>query len=245
VKRIDTVTGGSLGIIVDARAPLKLPEDRATLTKWARHSHEVTDMTNSIVERNVVINKARRLPAPGEVLVRLRDQVTEDTTIARGRVRNTELVEIRVDQRLGVDAMDVAPYMLKKEGDAVKRDEVIALRRSFFGSSTKVLRAPLDGTIEAFSRTSGKLLIRGLPILIEVQAHIPGRVTECFRQGRRRRCRGAITRSHRCRRGGDQSSAHHPTETLTEGPHETTPEGGRRRATATSAEKAGRWGSPP
>lgn len=172
-------------------------------------------MTGENVERDVLISKARRLPAPGEVLVRPGETVRADTPIARGRVRNIELVEVRVDQKLGVDAMDVAPYMLKREGDAVKKDEVIALRRSFFGTSTKILRAPLDGTIEAFSHTSGKLLIRGLPIQIEVNAHIPGRVTELFPlEGAVVECRGAIARGA----FGVGGEARGPLEVLADGP---------------------------
>jgi len=180
-----------------------------------RLKQRVSDMTDPAVERNVVICKVRRLPAPGEVLVRLGEMVKVDTPIARGRVRNTELVEVRVDQKLGVDAMDVAHYMLKREGDEVKKDEVIALRRSFFGSSTKILRAPLDGTIEAFSRTSGKLLIRGLPIQIEVNAHIPGRVTELFPlEGAIVECKGAIARGA----VGVGGEARGPLEVLANGP---------------------------
>jgi hypothetical protein len=175
-------------------------------------------MTNPIVERDTVIIKMRRLPAPGEVLVNIGEKVRENSPIARGRVRNTELIEIRADQKLGVDAMDVAPYMLKREGDVVKKDEVIALRRSFFGSMTKVLRAPLDGTIEAFSGSTGKLLIRGLPIPIEVKAHVPGKITELFPlEGAVVECRGDIARGA----VGVGGEARGPLEILTDGPGET------------------------
>ncbi len=133
-----------------------------------------------LLKREVTIRKARRLSARGEVLVSLGDPVREDTMIARGRVRNPEIVELRVDQKLGVDPYNLRGYMLKKEGDAVKRDEVIALRRSFFGSSTKVCRSPLDGNLEAFIESSGKALIRGEPLKIEVKAHIPGKVAELY-----------------------------------------------------------------
>jgi hypothetical protein len=174
-------------------------------------------MTNPIVERDAVIIKTRRLPAPGEVLVSLGDKVRENTPIARGIVRNTELVEIRADRKLGVDAMDVAPYMLKREGDVVKKDEVIALRRSFFGSSTKVLRAPLDGTIEAFSGSTGKLLIRGLPIPIEVKAHVPGKITELFPlEGAVVECKGNVARGA----VGVGGEARGPLEILVDGPGE-------------------------
>ncbi len=133
-----------------------------------------------VVERDTLVSKIRRLPAPGEVLVRLGDEVKETTPIARGSVRNQEIVEVRVGQKLGIDPMNLGGYMLKKEGDTIKKDDILALRRSFFGSSTRICRAPIDGTIEAFSTSTGTLLIRGLPIQIEVKAHIPGKVKELF-----------------------------------------------------------------
>jgi hypothetical protein len=171
----------------------------------------------SVIEKGIMISKTRRLPTPGEVLVRLGDRVKEDTPIARGRVRNTEMVEIRVDQKLGVDPFNLSGYMLKKEGDAVKKDEVIALRRSFFGTSTKICRSPLDGTIEAFSKTSGKVLIRGEPIPIEVKAHIPGKVTELFPlEGALVECKGSIARGAI----GVGGETHGPLEALVDKPDE-------------------------
>jgi len=68
--------------------------------------------------------------------------------------------------------------MLKEEGDQVKKDEVIAIARSFFGRFTKVCRSPMEGTIEVFSKRAGRVLIRGKPIPVEIRAHIPGRITE-------------------------------------------------------------------
>jgi hypothetical protein len=68
--------------------------------------------------------------------------------------------------------------MLKTEGEQVKKDEVVAIRRSFFGRSTKVARSPIDGKIERFSPVTGRAIIRGHPIRMEVKAHIPGEIVE-------------------------------------------------------------------
>lgn len=72
----------------------------------------------------------------------------------------------------------MARYILKVVGEEVEKEEVIAFRRSFFGLSTKVCKSPIEGTIELFSDVNGRVIIRGKPILIEVKAHIPGRVVE-------------------------------------------------------------------
>jgi hypothetical protein len=175
-------------------------------------------MQEPTIERDAIIRKHRRLPAPGEVLVKKGEEVKEDTVIAHGHVRNPEITEIRVAEKLGVDAYNLGGYMLKKMGDAVAKDEVIALRRTFFGNSTKVCRSPLDGTIEALSTSHGTALIRGNPIPVAVKAHIPGRVTEIFpREGASIECIGAIARGA----FGIGGETHGRIEAAVEAPNET------------------------
>jgi hypothetical protein len=174
------------------------------------------------VEDKIIIEKTRRIPTMGEVLVKQGEVVREDTIIARGMVRNPELVELRVDQRLGVDPLDLRAYMLKSVGDSVKKDEIIAIRRSFFGKSTKVCRSPIDGTVEIFTRSSGKILIRGAPLPVEVKAQIPGKVTEVLpSEGAIIECRGSIARGVIGLGGETHGSLENlvdaPDETLTNG----------------------------
>jgi hypothetical protein len=187
-------------------------------------------MQEPTIERDTIIRRQRRLPAPGEVLVRPGEEVNEETTIARGHVRNTEITEIRVDEKLGVDAYNLGGYMLKRAGDAVAKDEVIALRRTFFGKSTKICRTPIAGTIEAFSTSSGKALIRGNPIPVEVKAYIPGRITELFpKEGAVVECRGSIARGAIGVggevRGRIEAAVSAPNETLTNASLDTTHRG--------------------
>ena len=130
------------------------------------------------LERRTVVRKERRIPTQGEVLVGLGDAVEPEAVLARGSVMNPEVEEVSIFSQLGVDPEMVGRYLLKSEGDEVKMNEVIAIRRSFFGRSTRVSRSPMDGTIEALSKISGRLLIRGLPIKVEVLAHIPGKVVQ-------------------------------------------------------------------
>lgn len=130
------------------------------------------------VERDTVVRKERRIPTKGEVLVGVGDVVEPDAVLARGSVMSTEVQQVKIYAQLNIDPEEVGRYMLKGEGDEVKKDEAIAIRRSFFGRSTKVCRSPIDGTIENFSKVSGRALIRGKPIQVEVRAHIPGRVME-------------------------------------------------------------------
>lgn len=129
-----------------------------------------------VVLSETVVEKERLIPVSGEVLVSEGVDVKPEATVAKGLVTNPELLEIRVSQKLGTYDYDISNYMLKKEGDKVSKDEVIAIKRSFFGRSTKICRAPIDGTVEIIASTKGIVLIRGSPILIEKKAHVPGKV---------------------------------------------------------------------
>ena len=124
------------------------------------------------------IRKERRIPARGDVLVGLGQAVEPDTLVARGIVPNPDIREVKLYASLDVDPEHTRDYMLKAEGDPVERDEVIAIRRSFFGRQTKVARSPITGTVESYSPRSGRALIRGAPIPVEVSAHVPGKVIQ-------------------------------------------------------------------
>jgi hypothetical protein len=130
------------------------------------------------LEEKASVRKIRRIPTQGDVLVAKGDVVEPETVLARGTVVNPDIREVKVYARLRVDPEQVARHMLKEEGDQVKKDEVIAIARSFFGRFTKVCRSPMEGTIEVFSKRAGRVLIRGKPIPVEIRAHIPGRITE-------------------------------------------------------------------
>jgi len=79
-----------------------------------------------------VIRKTRKLPIPGEVVVRVGDKISHDTEVAKIKmpgkfkiVQVAEILEINPNQK------QVEKYMLKKIGDFVEVGEVIARRQSF------------------------------------------------------------------------------------------------------------------
>ena len=127
---------------------------------------------------DTVVRKERRIPTRGEVLVKPGDKVEPGTVVARGVVENPDIRELRIYASLGISPDMVKNYVLKTTGDDVKKDEVIAIYRSFFGRSTKVVRSPIDGRIESFSPVTGRAIIRGHPIKMMVKAHLPGEVVD-------------------------------------------------------------------
>ena len=127
---------------------------------------------------SVVITKTRRIPTSGILNVAIGENVQPDTLIAKGTVPSQDIHELKLYRSLNIDPESVKNHLTKHIGDTVKKDEVVAIARSFFGRQTRMARAPIDGVVEGFSSTTGRMMIKGHPVPVEVYAHIPGTVTE-------------------------------------------------------------------
>jgi hypothetical protein len=134
------------------------------------------------VKRASVVRKTRRLPIPGEILVNEGDTVDFDTIVARTKIPGEPNV-MKVDEILNVSPEDVPAFMVKKVGDAVERDEVIAKYTPFFGLIKKFARSSMAGTIESISDSSGQVVIRAPPIPVEIKAYVRGTVTKTIPRG--------------------------------------------------------------
>jgi hypothetical protein len=162
-------------------------------TSEVKRLSEMSHAEGVRLQEDTLIRKIRRIPTQGQLLVSKGDNVSPETIVVRGTVLNLEIREVKVYDQLGVDATDVEKYMLKREGDEVKKDEAIAIHRSFFNRFTTVSRSPIDGNIETISKSLGTVLIRGKPILVEVKAHIPGRVVDIIpSEGAVVQCRASL-----------------------------------------------------
>jgi len=122
-----------------------------------------------------LIRKTRKLPLPGEVLMKVGDTVSPDTIVARTTLLGDPFI-INLAIQFGVDPEDAAEYMIKEKGDLVKEGEPIALKKFLW--TKKFVNSPITGTLEDVSKYSGQVVIRGQPISVEVKAYIPGTVIE-------------------------------------------------------------------
>ncbi len=129
------------------------------------------------VTDSTLVVKRRRLPILGEVLVKKGDKVTPDTIVARTKIPGDPQT-LNVATKLGLEAADVPEVMLVKEGDTVKKGDVIALKKSFFGMFKTPLESPIDGTIDNISTITGQITLRGPAIPIEIHAYVRGTVDE-------------------------------------------------------------------
>ena len=129
------------------------------------------------VTEGMTIEKERRLPLEGEVLVQAGATVDSEDVVAKADLPgNVQL--LNVANLLSVPPEEVAEYMLKSVGEAVSKDEIIATTKGLFGLFKSQALSPIDGTIEAISDVTGQVILREPPIPVEVKAYTNGTVTE-------------------------------------------------------------------
>ena len=129
------------------------------------------------VTEGMTIQKERRLPLQGEVLVEAGTIVQAEDVVAKADLPgNVQL--LNVANLLSVPADEVTEYMLKPVGEAITKDEIIATTKGLFGLFKSQALSPIDGTIEAVSDVTGQVILREPPIPVEVKAYTNGTVTE-------------------------------------------------------------------
>lgn len=129
------------------------------------------------VKRATTVSRTRKLPIRGEVCVKAGDMVDFGTVVARTQLSgNPEIINAAL--LLGVEAEELPKYVTKKVGEKVAEGEVIAASRSLLGLLKKQVTSPIDGTIESISDATGQIIVRGMPVPVEIDAYIPGKVVE-------------------------------------------------------------------
>jgi hypothetical protein len=135
------------------------------------------------VVARTTVRQVRLLPLPGEVLVQAGAVVTGEQVIARALLPGA-VQAVNVVNQLGIEPAELPAHLLKKEGDAVQKDEPLARKQSFFKLFTTTVASPLTGTIESVSPVTGQVLLRHPPRPIELRAFLDGTVVEVLpRQG--------------------------------------------------------------
>ncbi|GAB4291351.1 MAG: hypothetical protein Kow0090_04800 [Myxococcota bacterium] len=129
------------------------------------------------VTERTVVKKLRRLPIQGEVLVKKGDYVSDRTVVARTELPG-KVFPINVAAALGVSPSEISKYMLLREGEECKREQVIAQTKGFLGYFRNEATSPIDGFLESISRVSGQVMLRELPVKVMVDAYIEGVVEE-------------------------------------------------------------------
>ncbi len=129
-----------------------------------------------IAEKTKVTSR-RVLPLMGDVIVKKGDVLKAEDVVARTHLPG-KIHAINAVNRLGIQPKDLKEYMLKKEGDAVQKDEIIAETKPWVKMLKTALLSPITGTIETISTVTGQILLREPPKPIQVFAYVDGTVME-------------------------------------------------------------------
>ncbi len=129
------------------------------------------------VSERTKVTSRRVLPLLGEVVVKKGDILKAEDVVARTHLPG-KVHAVNAVNRLGIQPKDLRQYMLKKEGDSVQKDEVIAETKPWIKMLKSVLLSPITGTIETISTVTGQILFREPPKPIRVFAYIDSTVTE-------------------------------------------------------------------
>jgi hypothetical protein len=129
------------------------------------------------VSEKAVIRKERKLPLWGDVLVNKGDRVKAEDVVARallpGPVHPKNLAG-----ELGISPSELKNALIVKKGESIKKGQVIARARVFFGLFKVEATSPIDGYLEDFSEITGQVILRENPIPVEVLAYLDGVVEE-------------------------------------------------------------------
>lgn len=121
------------------------------------------------------LERERRLPLRGDVLVEVGETVEPGTVVARTELPgNVQIVNLA--SKLSIDPAKTMDALLQPVGARVAADEPIAFAKGLFGFGRTEAKAPCAGVIESVSPVTGQLVLREPPIPVEVTAYVSGRV---------------------------------------------------------------------
>jgi hypothetical protein len=133
------------------------------------------------VTESALIEKTRRLPIKGEIVVKVGDDVKPQDVVARAHLPG-ELHTVRIAEKMGLEPVELEDAILVRKGDSVKAGDILAKKKTFFGLLTAQCTSPLNGTVEYYSSATGHMGIRGEPRLLEINAYISGKVSQIMPQ---------------------------------------------------------------
>lgn len=120
-----------------------------------------------IISKGQLIRKVRELPSTGEILVKIGDVVSPESTVAKTTIEG-ELILVRLPEEAGNIKVNI--------GDQVKEGQLIYERVGLFGLFKSVVLSQDNGIVEFI--TEQAVGIRLPPVELCLSAYIKGRVVE-------------------------------------------------------------------
>ncbi len=133
------------------------------------------------VTDRTVIHRRRMLPLPGKVLVNVGNLVRSDQPVARAELPG-KVYPVNLANQLSVAPGEIKDYLIKKEGDVVEKDQILAENKPLITWFKTEIRSPVTGTIESISTVTGQVLLREPPRVLQLLAYVDGTIVETIPQ---------------------------------------------------------------
>lgn len=129
------------------------------------------------VSKDVVVQRVRRLPIKGDVLVQKGQPVKFDTIVARALLPGP-LQTIKLAEKLGVEPKEVTAFSEIKVGDSVEKGQLVGKTKGFLFFKGPEVMSEYSGTVESISEITGSVLIREASIPVEISAYVDGHIAD-------------------------------------------------------------------
>ena len=105
------------------------------------------------------------------------DLVSQEQIVARASLEG-ELCLVRIAENLGIPAKDIGKTLQVSLGAAVREGDLLAEVRGLWGLFRSTVVAPISGTVEFVTESTGHMGIRAAPRKLELSAYLGGKVVE-------------------------------------------------------------------
>ncbi len=122
-----------------------------------------------------LVRKRRELPIRGEILVKVGDAVAATQVVGRAELEG-ELRIVRAAEQLGITPEELPGALRVSQGQRVSEGDLLAEARGLWGLFRAAVAAPIQGTVELISASTGHVGLRAPPRELELRAYISGTV---------------------------------------------------------------------
>jgi biotin carboxyl carrier protein len=133
------------------------------------------------VTERAVVHRRRMLSLPGTVLVTMGETVRANQAVARAELPG-KVYPLNLANQLSVAPDEIHEYLVKKVGDPVRKDEILAENKPIMKWFKTEILSPITGVVESVSPVTGQVLLREPPRILEVLGYVDGRIIEVIPQ---------------------------------------------------------------
>ena len=133
------------------------------------------------VTEHTTVRRRRMLSLPGNVLVAVGGIVRANQAVARAELPG-KVYPLNLANQLGVAPDEIHEYLIKKAGDSVQKDEILAENKPLIKWLKTEVLSPITGVVESVSPVTGQVLLREPPRVLELLGYVDGCIVEVIPQ---------------------------------------------------------------